>query len=45
MKDMKGIKLNENGKYIELQNVITKKAGKPLLKSKESNEFSKGKNY
>ena len=45
-KDMKGISIDGNGKYVEIKNVITKKSGKPLVKdSKESQDFSKGKDY
>jgi len=45
-KDMKGIGIDENGEYIEVENVITEKSGKPLLKdSKSSKDFSKGKDY
>ena len=45
-KDMKGISIDGNGEYIEIKNVITKKSGKPLVKdSKESQDFSKGKDY
>lgn len=46
LKDMFGVKQDKNGEQIIIKNIITKKSGKPLVKdSKESKDFSKGKDY
>jgi len=43
-KDMFGVKQDKNNEQIIIENILTKKSGKPLVKdSKESQDFSKGK--
>ena len=45
-KDMFGVKQDKNNEQIIIENILTKKSGKLLVKdSKESQDFSKGKDY